>query len=146
METLCHQALGNFLLEMLKKDCTGFNRSTFLRGIRIPGVKELRRLKIGTSHTIDQSIGSVVREIDEICSEDNPRIGDISYRLGWVLHYVCDYFCLAHNLRYLIKNLPLHAFYERKMSCLVKKREILQAIWRSVKENDFEESGMKDID
>ncbi|MBT9177207.1 MAG: hypothetical protein DDT20_01538 [Firmicutes bacterium] len=66
-------------------------------------------------HNKEQSFGYVMQLIEGLAAVGVPRTGresrDYSSALGVTLHFIADYFCLAHNDKYL-SPLMVHLAYE----------------------------------
>ena len=87
------------------------------------------------AHTLTKTFNRFKRRLVRVEKSDSSIIK--SFTLGVITHYICDYFCYAHN----IKNNPKHAIYERVMKnhLDMHNREIrehfdeLQSSWDEVK-------------
>lgn len=90
------------------------------------------------THTISNTIGRLQKRIIRV---DRLNVGFIkSFTLGVIMHYICDYFCYAHNLN---KIDPMHALYERKLRkhiLLNDRQDILENKWESITEQISTES------
>lgn len=72
-------------------------------------------------HNIKSTIKRFRKRIERI-NKHNPGIIQ-SFTLGVVMHYICDYFCFAHNIDKIV---PGHAIYEVYLQKhIVKQKELL---------------------
>lgn len=81
------------------------NRKAYLAGSILPDIN-----CAFPTHTIGHTLK---RFKNRLIRMENTDLNIIrSFTLGVITHYICDYFCYAHNLKYPD---PCHAIYERIM-------------------------------
>ena len=74
------------------------------------------------THTISNTFKRFSNRLSRVDNIQNNLV--ISFTLGVITHYICDYFCYAHNLG---KVDPMHAVYERLLrSHIIKHEEIFE--------------------
>lgn len=74
------------------------------------------------SHIKDDHIDKLYKKWDDLCQVDiNQENRYFSRNLGVILHFLCDYFCYAHNHPILQKVVWSHYIYERKLYQFAKK-------------------------
>lgn len=67
-----------------------------------------------TGHTWEATVERITKQIEDL--ERKGRGGNLSYlKLGWILHYVEDYFTYPHNIIFE-GTIPEHYAYEKKMT------------------------------
>lgn len=69
-------------------------------------------------------------------------IKELSIELGQIFHYICDYFCHAHNKRKLIKKTRLHILNEIKLQRFIQNTNFN---FINVKLNNYDEQLFEDI-
>lgn len=79
----------------------------------VPKLRNIRHFK-------EDSIQFVLDSIEELKSTpfsfEKKKIKKFSKKLGIILHYLCDYFCFAHNNKLLIDNIYKHLLYENRIN------------------------------
>lgn len=78
------------------------------------------------SHFKDESIAVFYEKWQNLCIMDrHNKIEDFSIELGEIFHFLCDYFCYAHNEPYLASTIWPHLRYERYLYRFAKDRELV---------------------
>jgi len=76
-------------------------------------------------HYFDDSIAYIVEEISTLSKmkfvNSDKFIKAYSERLGVIIHFICDYFCEAHNEDILKTNLMKHFFYELELNNYIRE-------------------------
>lgn len=89
------------------------NRKAYLFGSIAPDIN----IAFPT-HTFKHTINRVRKRIMHMEIRNNTKRNIIkSFNLGIVVHYICDYFCYAHNINY---HKIQHMHYEKHLNNLVK--------------------------
>lgn len=95
------------------------NRKAYILGSIIPDLN-----CAFPTHTINNTLNRFRKRLIRM---DNTGSNFIkSFTLGIITHYICDYFCYAHNLNF--PN-PKHAVYERVMRAHIRKHEEVIGNW-----------------
>lgn len=95
------------------------NKKAFLIGSVLPDINF-----VFPTHTIAHTLKRFKKKLTRIDKTESNMIKSIT--LGVVTHYICDYFCYAHNLK---SPDPKHALYENYMHSHIKKHENNLAHW-----------------
>lgn len=77
-------------------------------------------------HTFGRSMRRLKKQLWKLCHWKNPveHSGEFAYSLGIVIHYLCDFFCTAHNdPRY--RNVFTHLQYERELAGLYEESVVM---------------------
>lgn len=115
------------------------NKRAYLIGSVIPDLNCIYPL-----HTIGMTFKRFRKKLDRMDKAESVMLK--SYTLGVITHYICDYFCYAHNI--VFPN-PKHAIYERYMKQHLKasslteayRTEELEKHWKEIQAHIIE--GMK---
>lgn len=76
------------------------------------------------SHFPNEEIGLLHEKWDALCTMDRERQPRLfSVELGEIFHYLCDYFCYAHNEPSLQKEVWQHLKYENELHRYVKRTD-----------------------
>lgn len=76
------------------------------------------------THTINNTLNRFRKKLLKIDNTESSFIK--SFTLGVITHYICDYFCYAHNLSFPD---PKHAIYERVMRFHIEQHERALEHW-----------------
>jgi hypothetical protein len=100
------------------------NKKRFLWGNIKPDCASKYKFK---KHYYDESIEMILELIGELSSLSVSEVYHVygkkkfSEELGVVCHFLCDYFCLAHNQRWEFKNaMKKHVIYENTLAKIAK--------------------------
>lgn len=129
-----HIKVADNVLEAIQKNIKWkINRNAYLLGSVAPDLNF-----VYPAHTIDKTLARFRKRILRV-EESNSNLVK-SFTLGVITHYICDYFCYAHNLN---KTDPKHAIYERVMRkhvelhehILNSQCESLNSQWEEIREH-----------
>ena len=71
--------------------------------------------------TCERTIAEIADELSQLPLEEDGRVGaDYSKRLGIMCHFICDYFCLAHN-KCFEGGLIRHSGYENRLDMYLRR-------------------------
>lgn len=119
------------------------DRKKFIWGNIKPDYVSKYKLK---KHYYNESIDMIVYKIKFLSSLSENEINytygkkKFSAELGVICHFLCDYFCLAHNKRWEFKsNFKKHVSYEKKLSQYAKKFEFDNLVCDFLDINDIRE-------
>lgn|GEM_PF-2096657 len=99
----------------------------------------------GPDHIMDKSFDYLTRLLGELhpIKSVSYTVSDnrcFSFKLGIAVHYICDYFCWAHNARYY-ENIFHHLLYENRLQTEFNRHHWSQLIKRAgdsrQKDNDL---------
>jgi hypothetical protein len=78
-------------------------------------------------HYMEESLGMIIDKIDKLCSLSLNymtkffSVSRFSQELGVICHFLCDFFCIAHNERWEFKHsMNKHVAYERDLASFAK--------------------------
>ncbi len=99
-------------------------------------------VKTQISHFKDEKIDQFYKQWEKVCNID--PINNLEYfseELGVVLHFLCDYFCTAHNCENLKIEILPHLRYENRVHKIAKKlsREFFQVSYADYSQISFQE-------
>ncbi len=109
---------SNTLANIQSKIDWKINRKAYLIGSILPDLN-----CVYPKHTYDSTIKRFKNRLIKVNKTESNFIKSLT--LGIITHYICDYFCYAHN----IKINPKHAIYERIMRKHIKMHEELLNNW-----------------
>ena len=123
-----HKILANNILNQASEENRHLiDRKKFIWGNIKPDYVSKYKLK---KHFYDESIDMIIYKIKYLSSLSENEIKYVygkkkfSAELGVICHFLCDYFCLAHNKRWKFKNhFKRHVSYEKKLSKYAKSFE-----------------------
>ncbi len=142
-----HMLFADILYRKLK-DSKGIkiNRYSFKYGSVKP---DLSTLKLTMPHSFEESLPYVLDEmeliIDWVNEPSQLKTREFARRLGIILHYIADYFCLPHNSAVSNKSLVPHIVYEKRMDRFCKLNKF-HYVKRKRYFDDFSHSGCKSIE
>jgi len=84
-----------------------------------PSMRTIKHTRNG-SFDLVKEIGNALIEIKNPITQISMK--DFSYKLGVIIHFVCDYFCTPHNDR-KYKNIIKHLRYEKGLEKYAFKRK-----------------------
>lgn len=109
-----HIEIANSVLDKIQPMINWkINKNAYLFGSIAPDINF-----IYPTHTLGHTIKRFRNKITRMDKADSNTIR--SFTLGVITHYICDYFCYAHNLEH---NNPKHAIYERILRVHIKEQE-----------------------
>lgn len=82
-----------------------------------PSMMFMKHTKIDADRLVNENIN---RMIKGGFSKNKKDIKEFSFRMGIVLHFICDYFCMAHNDA-KFNNMILHLKYESRLKKFFEK-------------------------
>lgn len=118
MNALTHMLLAKLLYQKVKEDF-GFSlcKTKFIWGSIKPDL-----IKSPISHFKDEKIDYFFDQWEKVCNINPDReIEGFSEELGVVIHHLSDYFCAAHNDKYLKREIWPHLKYENRLHKVAKR-------------------------
>ncbi len=82
---------------------------TFIWGNIKPDFKKEKKL-----HYIDTSLKETIKMYNELNGKKFKDVKKYTVKLGEFFHYVSDFFCYAHSIKFFKENLGEHFLYEMK--------------------------------
>lgn len=115
MQITSHIKIANYIYDRIdRNEKRNINRFMFILGSIAPDLKIARHPKFKIYNDSIELIESKMIDIEELGKNK------FSYRLGIIVHYITDYFCLAHNLKNTLKT-RTHLLYEFRLARAMKK-------------------------
>ncbi len=107
--------MAHFLYTSLKARGVELSRVAFVYGNIAPDYVPALYVRPHFSWTCNHMITKFVKLLSETPVTEDGVIGpEYSMRLGLMCHFICDYFCFAHNSDFS-GSLPQHITYERDL-------------------------------
>ena len=121
MKSTTHFAIGHLLFAALQSRGIYLNRVAFVYGCIAPDYDPALLFPTHFTKTCERSIPEIAQELSELPLEDDGRVGAYySKRLGILCHFLCDYFCRAHN-KCFEGGLAQHAGYENRLDMYLRR-------------------------
>lgn len=121
MKSTSHFAIGHLLYAALQSRGIYLNRIAFVYGNISPDYDPFLLVPTHFSKTCERSIAEISAMLCEFPLEDDGRVGvEYSKRLGIMCHFICDFFCRAHN-KCFEGGLKRHASYENRMDQYLRR-------------------------
>ncbi|MBF4694265.1 zinc dependent phospholipase C family protein [Fusibacter ferrireducens] len=139
MNFMTHITMANLIFSEVK-ELYELNRVAFIYGNVMPDV-DPRFNK--TPHMFDNDLERILALSEELVTGDF-SVNTYSVRLGFLCHYICDFFCLYHSEISKFIQYREHGIYEIKLHFVLKK--MLRFQFFKTMGNDFtmqEEGSMR---
>lgn len=109
-----HVAIANIIADILEEQVDIIiDRDTLEVGSVYPDVNLPKRFRI---HNTKQVYNNYDKQTNNLINKNKNKYG-ISFSLGMLSHYICDSFCLAHNMRMAsFKDFKNHVKYEKSLA------------------------------
>lgn len=115
MKSTSHFAIGHLLNAALQNRGVYLNRIAFVYGNIAPDYDPNLLIPTHFTKTCERMINEISTDLSARPLEADGRVGaEYSKRLGILCHFICDYFCRAHNKSFE-GGLKQHAFYENRL-------------------------------
>jgi len=116
-----HKLIGNVIGQNIERhNVSNFSGHAFEYGCILPDL--LRRYR-KIPHYKEQSFPYIKNQISDLLEPKGTNRFMNSLKLGIITHYICDYFCWAHNLHENEDKIT-HAIYETRLMYRFKKLEL----------------------
>lgn len=99
-------------------DLKAFKSGSIAPDIR-PSMRTIKHTRKG-SYELVRNLGN--RLIDNEYSSTELSMKEFSYKLGIIIHFVCDYFCTPHNNE-KYKNIVKHLTYEKRLESFAFRKD-----------------------
>ena len=115
MKSTTHFAMAHFLYASLKARGVELSRVAFVYGNIAPDYVPALYVRPHFTWTCNHMIMKFVKLLSSTPITEDGCIGpEYSMRLGLMCHFICDYFCLAHNADFT-GSVSQHIVYERDL-------------------------------
>lgn len=130
MKSTSHFAVGHLLFNALEERNVFLNKTAFLYGNIAPDYIPHMVLTPHFGKVCTRNAEEIARELARSHLPESRIAGaEYSKMLGMMCHYLCDYFCFAHNKEFT-GSLRQHPAYENELDLHLRKN------WRSLIELD----------
>lgn len=121
MKSTSHFAIAHLVYASLKNKGVLLDRTAFAYGNIAPDYIPTMVFPTHFSKTCTRKIEEISRELASRPLHHSGRAdADYSMRLGMMCHYICDYFCFAHNKDFT-GSLKQHAAFETALDAYMRK-------------------------
>jgi hypothetical protein len=129
MKSTSHFAIAHLLYYSLREQGISLDRTAFAYGNIAPDYRPALAVTPHFGRVCTRNIEELSRELAQIPLDGSGTVGaEYSKRLGMVCHYICDYFCLAHN-RSFLGGVKQHMLFENELD------QYLRTHWKDLPEN-----------
>jgi|GEM_PF-911868 len=121
MKATSHFAMAHLLCATLQKRGVYLDRIAFVYGNIEPDQTPAMWFHPHFRKFCSRSIASITEELAEISLSSTGRVGAYySKELGMLCHYICDYFCFAHNEEFS-GSIKQHIAYENDLDTYLRR-------------------------
>ena len=121
MKSTTHFAMAYILSSTLQKRGIHVNQIAFAYGNIAPDYVPTMIVNPHFGKVCTKNIDDITAELSQIpVSKSGCVSAEYSKQLGVICHYICDYFCFAHNEDFQ-GNLRDHAKYENKLDSVMRR-------------------------
>lgn len=121
MKATSHFAMAHLLHASLQKRGIFLNRTAFVYGNIMPDQTPAMWVAPHFGKTCARKYSEILSELSKRPVSSSGKIGaEYSKKLGVACHYLCDYFCFAHNEDFL-GGLKQHMAYEVELDTYLRK-------------------------
>lgn len=115
MKATSHFAMAHLLFAALQNRGIYLNRVAFVYGNIAPDYKPSMWVSPHFGKVCSRASSEILTELSELPVSVSGRVGaEYSRQLGYMCHFICDYFCFAHNEDFY-GGLKQHAAYENEL-------------------------------
>ncbi|MEA4894579.1 MAG: zinc dependent phospholipase C family protein [Oscillospiraceae bacterium] len=121
MKATSHFAVAHLLYASLQKRGIFLNRTAFAYGNIMPDQTPAMWVAPHFGKVCSRKTGEILAELSGRPVSNSGRIGaEYSKKLGVMCHYICDYFCFAHNEDF-VGGVKQHMTYENELDVFLRK-------------------------
>lgn len=135
MKIKSHITLANHIADIIEEQIDiKIDRDMLELGAISPDIHLRKRVRI---HNLKQVYNNYNIQTENIINKNKNKWG-VSFSLGMLSHYVCDSFCLAHNMSMRsISDFRAHVKYENGLSAAIDSFELTPNVHEKVQENFY---------
>ena len=135
MKLKSHVILANHIADIIEEQIDiKIDRDMLELGAISPDMQIKKRIKI---HNLKQVYNNYSIQTENIINKNKNKWG-VSFSLGMLSHYVCDSFCLAHNMKMRsYKDFKTHVKYENGLSDAIAKYKLGSNVIDQIEENFY---------
>ena len=127
MKATSHFAMAHLLYAALQKRGIFLNRIAFVYGNIAPDQTPAMWVAPHFSKVCSRKSSDILTELSSLHVSASGKVGaEYSKQLGYMCHFICDYFCFAHNDDFS-GNLKEHMAYENELDSYLR-RECLKVL------------------
>lgn len=127
MKSTSHFAMGHLLYASLQKRGIYLNRIAFVYGNIAPDYTPAMLVSPHFNKVCTRSLTELISTLPQLPLGANGRVGaEYSKQLGIMCHFLCDYFCFAHNDDFA-GSIKQHRKYEDELDAFMR-RECLKLL------------------
>lgn len=113
--------MAHFLYAALQKKGIFLNRIAFVYGNIAPDQTPAMWVAPHFGKVCPKKSGEIINSLSQLPTCSSGKIGaEYSKRLGYMCHYLCDYFCFAHNDDFN-GNIKQHVAYENELDIYLRR-------------------------
>lgn len=121
MKATSHFAVAHLIYAALQKRGIYLNRTAFVYGNIAPDQTPAMWVAPHFSKVCSRTTSEILTELSQIPVSSTGRIGaEYSKQLGYLCHFLCDYFCFAHNEDF-VGNIKQHMVYENELDAFLRR-------------------------
>ncbi len=121
MKSTSHFAMGHLLYASLQARGIYLNRIAFAYGNIAPDYAPQLLFPAHFGKVCSRAVDEIARELSEFSLDESGRVNaEYSKQLGIMCHFICDYFCFAHNKGFS-GGLRQHSAYENRLDLYLRR-------------------------
>ena len=121
MKATSHFAVAHLIYAALQKRGIYLNRTAFVYGNIAPDQTPAMWVAPHFSKVCSRTTSEILNELSQVPVCSTGRIGaEYSKQLGYLCHFLCDYFCFAHNEDF-VGNIKQHIAYENELDTFLRR-------------------------
>ena len=121
MKSTSHFAMGHLLYASLQAHGVHLNRIAFVYGNIAPDYAPHLLFPAHFGKVCTRAVDDIARELTELPLGGSGRVNaEYSKHLGIMCHFICDYFCFAHNKGFP-GGIKQHSSYENRLDAYLRR-------------------------
>ena len=121
MKATSHFAVAHLIYAALQNRGIYLNRTAFVYGNIAPDQTPAMWVAPHFSKVCSRTTSELLEELSSVPVSSSGRIGaEYSKQLGYLCHFLCDYFCFAHNEDFA-GNIKQHMAYENELDSFLRR-------------------------
>ncbi|NLV85676.1 MAG: zinc dependent phospholipase C family protein [Clostridiales bacterium] len=121
MKSTSHFAMGHLLYASLQARGVHLNRIAFVYGNIAPDYAPQLLFPTHFGKVCFRAVDGIAKELSQLPLDESGRVNaEYSKQLGIMCHFICDYFCFAHNKGFS-GGLAQHVAYENRLDLYLRR-------------------------
>ena len=121
MKSTSHFAMGHLLYASLQARGIHLNRIAFAYGNIAPDYAPQLLFPAHFGKVCSRAVDEIARELARLPLDESGRVNaEYSKKLGIMCHFICDYFCFAHNKGFS-GGITQHVAYENRLDLYLRR-------------------------